>query len=115
MSSLTPCHHDQVVEEALAAAKYRRERLEQLSVATTPASSVGGRGGKRKNLPKNHEPTSAASQTVTPSTSATDGGSEKVTPDPKHIRTGSVEPKVLFASPDEAPDASMIPSEGWVL
>lgn len=87
----------QVVLQALDAAKYRRARIEQLNPLSTPGSSRTG-STKRKNLPKRDD-----SAVLTASTTAS--GSEKVTPDPKHIRTGdeeipAPEPKALFMSPE---------------
>ena len=83
----------QVVAAALDAAKHRRARVEQLAALATPGAS-----GKRKTIPKNDSSVA--------STSTTASSTEKVTPDPKHIRTGdgdglgAPEPKALFVSPD---------------
>eukprot|EP00435_Cladocopium_sp_Y103_P020647 s2109_g5.t1 len=85
----------QVVAAALGAAQHRRERIEKLS-QTTPGSSRSG-ASKRKTNPR-QEVHGEGSVSTTASTSVP---SEKVTPDPKHVRTGAPEPKVLFGSPDD--------------
>ncbi len=86
---------------ALNAAQFRRDRVKNLAVAVgTPvlATPQPGRGGsKRKTVPKK------IGDTVD-SAASTSASTEKVTPDPKHIRTGGEappEPKQLFASPVE--------------
>lgn len=93
----------QVVGQALEAARHRRERL--AAMTSTPES--GPRvGSKRKELKKTNPP-SCASTTASSSKST-----EKVTPDPKHVRTGSEPgptPKALFGSP---PADDMVVEEG---
>lgn len=88
---------------ALNAAKFRRDRVESLAAATSSgapllATPQPGRGGsKRKTVPRKVDDTVGSTVSTTAST-------EKVTPDPKHIRTGgeaAPEPKQLFASPVE--------------
>ena len=68
-----------------------------LDAAMTPSSSRGG--SKRKTVPKlNAEGAVLSASTASSSTAS----HEKVTPDPKHIRTGDEglpQPKQLFASP----------------
>ena len=86
-----------MVLAALDAARHRKDRLQKLAVIQTPVSDRSG-ATKRKSDAKKasdvHGALSSAS-TATPS--------EKVTPDPKHVRTGdgtsAPEPKQLFASP----------------
>ena len=73
------------MKKALAAAQERKERVEKLARVSSPVDAVGS---KRKGLKKN-ELLSSASTTVS---------SEKVTPDPKHIRT-EAEPRELFPAP----------------
>ena len=110
----------QVVMAALNAAQFRRDRVQNLAVATgTPllATPQPGRGGsKRKTVPRK------VGDTVG-STASTSASTEKVTPDPKHIRTGSEappEPKQLFASPVEPSETlaggepALVESEGGV-
>ena len=93
----------QVIGQALDAAQHRRDRL--AAMTSTPES--GPRvGSKRKELKKT-DPPSCASTTASSSKSI-----EKVTPDPKHVRTGSEPaptPKALFGSP---PGDGMAVEEG---
>ena len=69
--------------------------MEQLAALATPGATTSS---KRKNVPKSDAHMVASASTTASST-------EKVTPDPKHIRTGDgdslgvPEPKVLFVSP----------------
>jgi len=76
---------------ALDAARHRRERL--VNLTSTPEPSLARLGGKRKELPKRPD--------QTPSTVASSSKVEKVTPEPKHVRTqdAAPTPKELFASP----------------
>lgn len=60
--------------------------METLGALSTPSTN----SSKRKNQPRKVEELATASTTAS---------TEKVTPDPKHIRTGVPEPKVLFMSP----------------
>lgn len=96
---------------ALNAARFRRDRVENLAVAT----GTGG-GSKRKTVPRK------VGDTVS-STASTTASTEKVSPDPKHIRTGETapEPKQLFASPVEPSEPppcgdgrGLVESEGGV-
>ena len=89
----------QVVDLALDAARHRRERLAALkgaSLSSTPRSDASSSrvGSKRKELKKD----------ILASASTTASSVEKVTPDPKHVRTGTdapsvPTPKALFVSP----------------
>lgn len=86
-----------MVSAALDAARHRRQRVDQLQVLATPASDWSG--SKRKGAPRKSD-----GDVSTVSTSAC-ASSEKITPDPKHIRTDEdPEPRVLFKSPDAAHD-----------
>ena len=81
----------QVVAAALDAAKHRRERLVSMHSLATPSTVRSG--SKRTSSQKKEGD-------VTSSASTSAASCEKVTPDPKHIRTNDVvEPKVLFATP----------------
>lgn len=87
----------QVVSAALDAARHRRQRVQQLHVLATPGSDRSG--SKRKDVPRKSD-----GDASTVSTSASASG-EKVTPDPKHIRTDQApEPRALFTSPDDTRD-----------
>ncbi len=96
----------QLVTMALDAARNRRERL--VNMVATPEPSLARVGGKRKELPKRGE--------QTPSTVASSSKVDKVTPDPKHVRTNEAAaptPKELFASPRvEQPDVNMKDTSG---
>lgn len=91
-----------MVAQALGAAKHRRERLMGLTAATSPAGlstpATSRPGSKRKGAGKTMINPEDGSADSTAASSVI--GSEKVTPDPKHIRT-DVEPKVLFQTPGD--------------
>ena len=87
----------QVVAAALDAARHRRDRAQQLAGMATPGDRTCS---KRKTVPR--------TDPMTGSTTAS--STEKVTPDPKHIRTGDEigipEPKALFVSPSGPGEAA---------
>lgn len=98
---------------AFDAAQHRRERLmgvKSLGLATPPSQV---RSGSKRNL-KGNEPV-----TVSTASSSSGIGTEKVTPDPKHVRINAPTPKALFeSSPTAAADDTTNcndPGEGGVL
>ena len=97
----------EVVAAALGAAQHRRERVEMLC-QKTPGSSRSG-ATKRKTNPRQDAHGEGSVSTA----ASTSVPSEKITPDPKHVRTDAPEPKVLFGSPDDHRADGCDKTEGW--
>ena len=103
--------HPEAVAAALDAAKHRRARLLASKGVDPPETpETGARGGTKRGLKSEAGPSTASTTAATLSS-----GAEKITPDPKHVRTegdGEPTPRALFVSP---PGGHMDVEQGGLL